>query len=127
MGGGHTCRASSTMSMARSTPAQKPRGPARTMVWSCVTVMVSSWRRRQYTGPEPTAQFRGAVPSGWRVEEERDAEDAGVRVDPPVRWLDVPVGEVLEAIPRGDGHTGRHHVRQPGSRLDDERQRRAAL
>src|SRR5215831_8579340 len=45
-GGGHTCSASSTMSMARSTPAQKPRGPASTISCSGKVAIVSSGRGR---------------------------------------------------------------------------------
>src|SRR5215469_1812696 len=41
-GGGHTCSASSTMSMARSTPAQKPRGPASTISCNGKVAIVSS-------------------------------------------------------------------------------------
>src|SRR5262245_8573342 len=39
MGGGHTCSASSTMSIARSTPAQNPRGPASTISCSGFVAM----------------------------------------------------------------------------------------
>src|SRR5215510_1675417 len=45
-GGGHTCSASSTMSMARSTPAQKPRGPASTISCNGKVAIVSSGRGR---------------------------------------------------------------------------------
>src|SRR5215467_1829731 len=41
-GGGHTCSASSTMTMARSTPAQKPRGPASTISCNGKVAIVSS-------------------------------------------------------------------------------------
>src|SRR5215469_1098641 len=54
-GGGHTCSASSTMSMARSTPAQKPRGPASTISCNGKVAIVSSGRGRldQYLERQP--------------------------------------------------------------------------
>src|SRR5438094_4214974 len=72
-GCGHTDSASSTMSMARSTPAQKPRGPAR-RISAIGAFMVSS------------------------LEEEGYADHAGVGLDAAVRLGGVAVGDVLVAI-----------------------------
>src|SRR3990170_5950163 len=103
-GVGQTWRANSTMSMARSTPAQKPRGPARTISFSVSLLIVD--------------------PS---VEEERHAQDSGVGVEPPVGLLDVAVGDVLEAIPRRQLHPLSQEIAQPGAGLQDEREVRPDL
>src|SRR5690349_18485257 len=98
-GGGHTCSASSTMSMARSTPAQKPRGPAST-IWASGNVVIT--------------------PS---LEEERDPDHARVRVEAAVRVRGVPVRDVLEAIAGVDRDLVGHEVGQPRAGLEHERER----
>src|SRR5581483_2565231 len=74
-GGAQTDSASSTMSMARSTPAQKPRGPAsRISAIGCVNARSSS-------------------------EEVGQAEHGHVGLEPAVRLARVAVGDMLQPVP----------------------------
>src|SRR4026208_1519903 len=91
------------MSIARSTPAQKPRGPARTICCNAGVVMRPS------------------------LEEVRDAEHARVEVEPPIRLRRVPVRDVLEAIAEVHRDPVGHEVGQPGPALEHEGERRVDL
>src|SRR5262249_5718463 len=80
-GGGHTSSATSTMSMARSTPAQKPRGPASRISAMGAFILTS-------LGP------------GVSLEEIGYPEYATVELETAVGIAGVSVGDVLEPVAR---------------------------
>src|SRR5262245_15743564 len=104
MGTPTTSSACSTISMARSTPAQKPRGPARTISESGAEAWIGGWwpsvlrikpqyRRRRAAGASNAAARRASP------EEIVDAQIEGARVDTGVDRAGSSVGDVLEPIP----------------------------
>src|SRR6266540_4464021 len=103
------------MSMARSTPAQNPRGPPRTISesFSVMSSLPASIR------PRP---LRRALP-----EKPRQAEHGRVRFDPAIALARVAVRDVLETV------TDRHRERvgqkdgYPGASLEDEGERGRGL
>src|SRR5712692_2677209 len=103
-GGGLTWRASSTMSMARSTPAQKPRGPASTISWR-------GWWSYALSLLEVPGQ----------------SHDTAIRVEAAVLLVQVPVGYVLEAVPDVDGQSWRDEVREPDTGFEHEGEGRVDL
>src|SRR3989454_4852688 len=90
------------MSMARSTPAQKPRGPARTISPIRVTIRL-------------LLKIKGyARPPGIRLETTN-----GVR--------GVAVGDVDQPVPGVEGHIVRHEVRRAHAAGQPEREARVDL
>src|SRR5688500_11800102 len=106
-GGRHTERASSTMSIARSTPAQKPRGPARTIseTGADMVSFISSFEERGYS------------------------DHTGVRFEAAIAYVGIAVGDVLQPIPRverdaisdehGGTRAGEDQEREVGIDLQD--------
>src|SRR5262245_34967572 len=108
-GGGHTSSATSTMSIARSTPAQKPRGPANRISAMGAFILTSL----------------GMV----SLEEVGYSQYAAVELETAVGVAGVPVGDVLVPVPRvdrrlvGDEERGTEptpdHEREIGVDLED--------
>src|SRR5438093_1918839 len=86
-GGPHTSSACSTMSMARSTPAQNPRGPARTI--SAIRLTITRL-----------------------LEVEGYPGDPRVRLETAVGLGGVAVRDVDHAVPGVECHVIRHEVRR---------------
>src|SRR5262249_20245648 len=109
-GGGHTSSATSTMSIARSTPAQKPRGPA-----SRISAM--------------GAFIVTSLGTTVSLEEIGYPEYSAVELETAVGVGGVPVGDVLESVPRVDrrlvgdeergAHAAPHHEREVRVDLED--------
>src|SRR5437870_5140245 len=91
------------MSMARSTPAQKPRGPASTISAMDVVVIRSS------------------------REEERDAGHAGVRLETAVAPVEMAVGDVVQPVAGVEGGGVGHEVLGPHAAEEQEREGRVDL
>src|SRR5215470_11521936 len=90
------------MSMARSTPAQNPRGPASktSAIWDFIVAS---------------------------LEEERHADDADVVLQPTVRPARIPVGDMLVTVAGVDGGPVRQEVRRAQARVEHECEVRADL
>src|SRR5262245_641719 len=104
------------MSMARSTPAQKPRGPASTICWSA---LVGGWVAMTRS-IMPAVYPRRSRPDTPSAPEHGHAHDALVGIDAEIRLLGVGVRPVVEAIARADGDAVGHHVREARARLEHE-------
>src|SRR5215470_11628594 len=107
-GGGHTDSATSTMSIARSTPAQNPRGPA-----SRISAM--------------GALILTSLGTTVSLEEVGYPEYAAVELETAVGVAGVPVGDVLEPVPRVQRRLVGHEERRAEPAPDHERERRVDL
>src|SRR5262245_40956039 len=124
MGPPTTSSARSTTSMARSTPAQKPRGPARTISsrpgrdpdGADMLISLGSGAAPQYRERPPATQAAQARSS----EVVAHAEHEEARVDAEVLVAPAGVRDVLEAIPGRDRHPVGDEPGQPRPALDDE-------
>src|SRR5213593_3751166 len=90
------------MSMARSTPAQKPRGPARTISPIRVTIRL-------------LLEIKGY------------ARHPGIRLETTIGVRGVAVGDVDQPVPGVEGHIVRHEIRCPDASGQPEGEARIDL